>query len=177
VQGLVAGLTSGPTYLPPPAKFKDLPSSQLTTYSAGDMRNYQDRAKVIPDKDAESGYTTRYEIPDSELAKYKLPMQWGVYDTVSKKSTLTGLIKASDIPSAGYHWYKLGDVTLTGHDYLYFFWSWIIQNDIVSAYDAKTPDAKYEIWADLKFEGPAFPFAKAGDKNAISVERIAVVKK
>jgi hypothetical protein len=177
VQDLVAGLTSGPTYLPPPAKFKDLPSSQLTTYSGGDMRNYQDRAKVVPDKEAESGYTSRYEIPDSELAKYTLPMPWGVYDTVGKKSTLTGSIKTADIPSAGYHWYKLGDVTLTGHDYVYFFWSWIIQNDIVSAYDAKTPGAKYEIWADLKFEGPAFPFAKAGDKNAISVERIAVVKK
>jgi len=177
VQNLVAVLTSGPAYLPPPTKFKDVPAAQLFTYSAGDTRNYQDRAKVVPDKDAESGYATRYEIPDSELTKYTLPMQWGVYDTVGKKSTLTGVIKASDIPSTGYHWYKLGDATLTGHDYIYFFWSWIIQNDIVDAYDAENPNAKYEVWADLKFEGPAFPFAKAGDKNAISVERIAVVKK
>jgi hypothetical protein len=177
VQNLVAALTSGPTYLPPPAKFKDLPSTQLSTYSAGDTRNYQDRAKVVPDKDAESGYATRYEIPDSELAKYKLPMQWGVYDTAGKKSTLTGLIKTTDIPGAGYHWYKLGDVTLTGHDYIYFFGSWIIQNDLVSSYKAATPNAKYEVWADIKFEGPAFPFPKPGDKNAISVERIALIKK
>jgi hypothetical protein len=177
VQDLVDSLTAGATYLPPPAKFKNLTSSQLTTYSAGDTRNWKNEAKVVPDKDAESGYATRYEIPDSELAKYKLPMSWGVYDTVGKKGVLSGKIKATDIPGPGYHWYKLGDATLTGHDYIYFTWSWLIQNDIVNAFDAKTPNAKYEIWADLKFEGPAFPFAKAGDKNAISVERIAVVKK
>jgi hypothetical protein len=111
------------------------------------------------------------------LAKYKLPMQWGVYDTAGKKDTLSGLIASGDIPGPGYHWYKLGDVTLTGHDYIYFFWSWIIQNDLDGAFDARNPNAKYEVWADLKFEGPAFPFAKAGDKNAISVERIVLVKK
>ncbi len=160
-----------------PAKFKDVPADHLFTYNVGDMRNGWNSAKIVPDKDAESGYASRYEIPDSQLDKYKLPMPWGVYDTVVKKSTLTGVIKAGDIPSAGYHWYKLGDVTLTDHDYVYFFWSWIIQNDIVDAYDAKTPDAKYEVWADLKFEGPAFPFGKTDDKNAISVERIAVIKR
>mgnify|MGYP001076727099 CR=1 FL=1 len=167
LQNLVNSLTSGPAYLPPPAKFKDVPAKNLFTYNAADTRNYQDRAKVVVDKDAESGYATRYEIPDSEMEKYKLPMQWGVYDTVGKKTTLSGYIKATDIPSAGYHWYKLGDVTLTGHDYIFFTWSWLIQSDIVNAFDAKTPDAKYEVWADLKFDGPAFPFAKAGDKNAI----------
>jgi len=177
LQNLVGSLTSGPAFLPPPAKFKDVPTKDLFTYNAADTRNYADRAKVVVDKDAETGYATRYIIPDDELEKYKLPMPWGVYDTVGKKSTLLTAIKATDIPGAGYHWYKMGDVTLTGHDYLYFFWSWIIQNDLVSAYNAQTPDAKYEVWADLKFEGPAFPFGKAGDKNAISVERIALVKK
>jgi hypothetical protein len=60
--------------------------------------------------------------------------------------------------------------------YLYFFWSWIIQLDIDSVIDPENPDQEYDIWARIKFEGPAFPHGKEGDKNAVSVERVVLVK-
>jgi len=172
----VAGYTAGPAYIPLPAKFRDVPADRLFTYSALDTRNYREAAKVVADKEAESGLATRFELP-TPLGRYSLPMEYGVYDTVGKKSILTGSIKAADISGPGYHWYKLGEVTLTGNDYLYFFWSWWVQNDVMDAFDARNPNAKYEVWADLKFTGPAFPHGKTEDKNAISVERIVLVRK
>ena len=33
----------------------------------------------------------------------------------------------------------------------------------------------FEVWARIKFEGPRFPHAKPGDKDAIYIERVVLV--
>ena len=104
-------------------------------------------------------------------------MPWGVYDTVGKNHVLTKTISAADVPGPGYHWYRLGEVPLTGTDYVFFFWSWNIQADVVDAFDSKNPKQLFEVWANLKFEGPMYPHGKPEDKNAISLERVVLVKK
>lgn len=166
-----------PAYIPIPAKFKDIPADRLFIYNPQSPTIYSDRGKVIEEPQADSGFTLRCEIPDAQLDKYKSPpMTWGVYDRIGRRVCSSGTVESDDIPAAGYHWYKLADTVLSGHDYFYFFWSWEIQNDLNDAYDSKTPDARYEIWVNLKFEGPDFPHGQAKDKNAISVNRIVLVK-
>lgn len=160
-----------------PEKFQGFSSSEITVYGPRDMNHYAGLAKVVADKESELGEVSRYEIPGSELKKYQLPMQWGIYDTISKKTLLTNSIQAAQVPGAGYHWYRLNDVKLPSNAYLYFFWSWIIQLDLNRDYDEENPNQQFEIWANIKFEGPAFPHGKATDKNAISVERVVLVKK
>jgi hypothetical protein len=172
----VQSLASTQVYVQPPAFFKDVPPANVTVFGTNAMRRSEDWAKITNDPSLESGMTARYEIPDSELQKYKLPMDWGVYDTLNKQGILSGSIKTEDVTGPGYHWYKVGTVKLTGSDYLYFFWSWIIQVDLDEAF-ADAPGADFDIWANIKFEGPAFPHGKADEKNAISVERVVVVKK
>lgn len=173
----IDGLFAGSAYVPLPARFKDVSAENIFAYSPHDLRK-DPSVKIVPDQEAESGNVARYEIPDTELEKYKLPMQWGMYDdSVSRSIDPPGLIEINDVPAAGYHWYKMGDTTLTPNAYLYFFWSWIVQIPFSDAYDAATPTAQYEVWASLKFEGRTFPHGKAEDKNAISIERILLVKK
>lgn len=60
--------------------------------------------------------------------------------------------------------------------YVYFFWSWIIQLDVDNVFDPAKPDQRFEFWARIKFEGPQFPHARPGEKDAICVERIVLVK-
>ena len=166
--------------LPVPAFFKDAPVGSVEVYSPTGTRNFADNAKRVQDADAEIGVATRLlmsEVPDEDRAKYNLPMPWGVYDTLGKTNPAAGQITAADIPGAGYHWYKLSDVKLTGNDYIYFFWSWNIQLDIPDGFDSTKPDQKFDVWAEIKFEGPSFPHANAGEADAISVSRIALVKK
>jgi hypothetical protein len=43
--------------------------------------------------------------------------------------------------------------------------------------DPENPDAEFDIWARIKFEGPAFPHGQPEDKNAICVERVVLVRK
>ena len=119
-----------------------------------------------------SAMTTRSRASD----KYGLPIAWGLYDQIGKKQPVGGAIKAEDVPGPGYNWYKLGTSRIGPSFYLYFFWSWIIQIDVDSIADPKHPDQQFDVWAKIKFEGPAFPHGKAADRNAINVERIVFVK-
>jgi hypothetical protein len=163
-----------------PAQFKDAPAGSVEVYSPALTRNHANQAKMVKDADAEIGIATRLlmsDVPETERARYSLPMPWGVYDTVGKTYPATGEIKAADIPGPGYHWYKLGEVRLTGTDYVYFFWSWVIQLDIPDLFDTANPEQKFDVWAEIKFEGPSYPHAKADEPDAISVSRIVLVKK
>jgi hypothetical protein len=169
-------LVASPVFVPLPAKFADVPAEKLFVYNPHDTRNYS-TVQVVEDKAAETGYATRFEVPDAEMEKYKLPMPWGIYNEVTKGTPLSGQIDTAQVPGPGYNWYQMGDVTLTGHEYFYFFWSWIIKNELHDTFDPADPSAKYEVWVDLKFTGPAFPHGKAEDKNAISVGRVVLVKK
>lgn len=173
----IDGLAASAVYVPLPSQFRNIPADHLFIYNARSPRK-DPSIKLVVDPQAASSAALRYEIPDDELQKAKLPMSWGIYDdTTDPKFSRPAFIKAADIPGPGYHWYKLGDTTLTPHAYAYFFWSWFIQNPLENAYYAAAPEAKYDVWASVKFAGPAFPFGKAGDKNSISLERVVVVRK
>jgi len=171
--------TSLPGSVPLPAKFRDLPRGTVFDYTADMTRNWADVVKVVKDPEAESGFTNKLDLTAPETTsqeKYVLPMPWGLYGVQQKKSVGGAAIKAEDITGPGYHWYKMGVFPLEPSYYAYFFWSWIIQVDIDNAYDAARPNQKFEVWANIKFTGPRFPHAKEGDKDAIYVERLVLVK-
>jgi hypothetical protein len=86
------------------------------------------------------------------------------------------VIKETDIPNGGYNWYKLGVITLPERSFVYLFSSSVIQLDLNNAYDPQKPDQQFDIWANIKFSGTAYPHGKAGDKNAISVESLVLVR-
>ncbi len=174
----VKKLTTGSLYADKiPAKFREISASKLTVYGPRDTRNYADHAKVVADTQTELGEATRFEFADAEVERYKLPMPLGIYDIVGKKELVSDFIEPEDIPGSGYHWYQLNDVTLPSNAYIYFFWSWYIQIDLNSDFDEENPQQQFEVWVNLKFEGPMFPHGKVEDKNAISLERVVLVKK
>lgn len=168
-----------PSAVPLPEKFRDLPRGSVYDYPATMTRNWNNVVKVVKDPEAETGITNRLDLTADDVTnpeKYVLPMPWGLYGTMDKKFVGGIPIKAEDIPGPGYHWYKMGEFAVQPAYYMYFFWSWIIQLDIDNAFDATKPDQKFEFWARIKFAGPRFPHAKAGDKDAICVERVDLVK-
>lgn len=165
-----------PPLLPTPEKFRDSDLDQIVIYSPHDTRNAGGLAKVVPDAQSPGDITTRLEIPDADLETYKMPLQWGIYDVASKKTLQGGNLNAADVTSPGYHWYKLGTGAISETSYLYFLRNWFIQIDM-HGLNPDRANQPFEIWANLKFEGPAFPHGKEGEKNAISLERVVLVKK
>jgi hypothetical protein len=169
-------LLARPAFVRLPEKFRSLPASQVFDYTADVTRNWQDQAKRVPDPDAESGIANRLELSDDDMKKYALPMPWGLYDVINKRSGGGSVIKPEDVSGPGYHWYRMGTFPIRPSYYLYFFWSWVIQVDLENAVDPDHPEQPYEVWARVEFEGPGFPHGQAADKNAISVERVVLVK-
>lgn len=173
--------TSVPAFVRLPAKFRDLPAGAVLDFTADVSRNWHDLVKVVKDDEAESGITNRLEFPTDrdadkhEVAKYRLPMPWGLYAPATKTSVTSAQIKPESVPGPGYHWYRMGAHRIKPSYYLYFFWSWIIQVDIDSAIDPANPEQLFDVWACIKFEGPAFPHGRAGDRDAICVERVVLV--
>lgn len=165
-----------PPLLPTPEKFREVDPEKIVVYSARDMRISGDIPKVVPDELSESGITTRLEIDDANLETFKLPLPWGVYDVASKKGLIGGEVKADEIPGPGYHWYKLGTGALKETAYLYFLRTWIIQVDM-NGLDAESATQQFEIWANIKFEGPATPHGQPNEKNTISIERLVLLKR
>ncbi len=169
-------LLARPAHVPLPEQFRGQPPGSVFDFTADVSRNWADQAKRVPDAEAETGLTNRLELSGEDLRKYALPMPWGLYDVMNKRGAGSGLIRTEDVPGPGYHWHKLGAFPIGPSYYLYFFWSWIIQVDLDSAVDPNQPEQAFEIWARIKFEGPAFPHGKPDAANAISVERVILKK-
>lgn len=162
-----------------PAKFRALPKGSAYDYSATMARNWADVVKVVKDPEAETGIANKLDLTADYVEhpeNYVLPMPWGLYGTVEKTFPGSNTIKPEDIPGPGYHWYKMGSFPIAPGYYAYFFWSWILQVEVDNAFDAAKPDQKFEVWARIKFAGPRFPHARPGDKDAIYVERLVLVK-
>jgi hypothetical protein len=162
-----------------PSKFRSLPRGEAFDYIADHARNWQGITRVVPDKEAESGIADFLDLTAAKVEhadRYALPMFWGLYDPETKKGMDGSPIKAGDIPGPGYNWYKMGRYAIGPNQYLYFFWNWVIQLDVGDLFDAGKPDQKYDVWARIKFTGPRFPHARAGEKDAIYVERVVLVK-
>jgi len=176
VEAELTPLLARPEYVPLPEKFRDLPPKVVFDFTAEQSSNWKDRAKRVPDAQAECGITNRLELSDEDMEKYKLPMPWGAYAPAEKRGLGSTSIKPEDVPGPGYHWFKLGPLRITPSSYVYFFWSWIIQFPVDAVVDAEQPDQEFEIWARIKFEGPGFPHGRPEEQNAISVERVVLVR-
>ncbi len=169
-------LLARPAVVLVPERFRSVPPQDLFDFTAEQSSNFQDQAQRVPDSEAESGITNRLELSAEEMEKYKLPMSWGAYAPEGKQFLGAATIRLEDIPGPGYHWYKLPPIVTPPSTYVYFFWSWIIQFPIESVGEPSRPEETSEVWARVKFEGPGFPHGKPGQKNAICVERVIVVR-
>ncbi|MGC9319996.1 MAG: DUF4838 domain-containing protein, partial [Armatimonadota bacterium] len=182
IEDEITRYTALPTYVPPPERFADLPADRVFDFTADVTRNWKDIVRVVRDEEAESGITNRLQFPTAidtdnhPIERYRLPMPWGLYDQANRRAAGSGRIEAEDVPGPGYHWYKMGTFEIGPSYYVYFFWSWIIQVDIDAAWDPEHPNQQFDIWARIKFEGPAFPHGDPEAQNAISVERVVLVK-
>ena len=166
-----------PKEFPIPAKFGEFKREQIIDLPAAALafaNNSAMKSSLIDDPEAPTGKTEVLNFDnqaDREL--YSLPMQWGFYDLSIKKDTKLPPLKKEDIIGPGYHWYKMGTVVNLDTFFAYFTWSWNIQcSDNNDAIARSGRNGRYDVWANMKFEGPMHGFDIPGQKNALFVERV-----
>jgi hypothetical protein len=168
------------TLAPIPAQFQNKPPGDVKLFTMGGTRNDGNLAKVVADPSSDVGIATRLlvnDVPVADQQRYGVPMAWGIYDIVGGQERLSTAVITGDVTASGYNWYKMGETALGGNDYMFFFWSWIIQLDIAGGYDKNNPNQVYEVWANIKYDGPNLPHGNANNPNSISIDRVALIKK
>lgn len=168
-----------PTVVQLPTQFQNYPPGSVTDFTAEASKNWENIAKVVIDPDASSGFAVRMNLDgmkSEKKAEYALPMVWGIYGDVRKKTQEGRSLRAKDISGSGYHWYKAGEFSLNSDDYLFFFKTWYIQVELEPAIEPDSQGEKFEVWANIKFEGSFFPHGDPKQESSISVDRVILVK-
>ncbi len=163
-----------------PEKFRDVPGGRFFDITADFSHYHRGIVKMVEDSEAESGFASRLDFPNSggaahSLENHNLPIEWGIYSR-KLRTVNRSYISEDDVPGPGYNWYKMGVFNIGPSSYIYLL-GWILQKDVTGIYDAEDPGREYEVWARIKFEGPAFPYGAEGEADAISVERVILVKR
>jgi len=109
-----------------------------------------------------------------------IPFKLGFFDDYSKINNKSkfSTISESEIKIApdNYKFYKLGTITLTPNCYIWGG-NGNIQVMLGHLYSTDEPNAKYDVYVSLKFEGPAYSLVTAGKPNRVLCDRIVLVKK
>lgn len=172
----------------PPSRFKDLPEGGYTDYPA-DSIAAGGVDLVVEDADSEAGIAIRKPFTDDEMRRQAMPvtdkafgkdyvLSWDLhnYQKPAKGNEPTIVyLKPADVPGPGYHWYKLGSYRLEESSFLWVYNAGL-EIPLRFAIDPLEPSAAYDIWASLKFVGPAFTHGQPGQDNAVFVERVVVLK-
>jgi len=86
------------------------------------------------------------------------------------------VINAADIPGPGYHLYKGPRFLLFPGTYLYLTKSWQFQQQLTSLYHEDKPKEIWEAYVSAKFTGPAYPHGKTDEPNAVSIDRVVLLR-
>jgi hypothetical protein len=175
-------LKMSPVAINPPAKFARLPRENYTAYAADSYMTCGNSAvEVIEDKYTQNGITCCVRLSDKSLASLDgNALKWDMHDhtkrATGKEATIRYIKLDEIIPGSGYHWYKLGTYCINKNNFLWIYGA-DLSIEVSDARDIFDPSCQYDIWARVKFEGPAFPYGGKKGKNAILIEWIVAVKK
>ena len=175
-----AYLQRSPLVINPPAKFAHLIWRDYTAFAADAFATYghPDKAKMVEDKRTQNGIAVRAEMTDKLLAALKgNALRWAMHDhgKDNKNAPTSGLKIGDIVPGNGYHWYKLGTYALNTSSFL---WLYGVNAAVAlsEARDPLLPSGRFEIWARVRFDGPAFRNGANGDPNVIALEWVVAVK-
>ncbi len=147
---------------------KPLPES-FSSFSVEDIRQAFPVKKLVEDPDAACGVA-------AAAAWDQLPFDFGLYDNYAAEWDIAEKIESAEVVADQYHSYKLGRTELTPHCLVWFTGRWIITIPIEQFYIVGEPFIKWDIYASLKFEGPAFGSRDTSKENRIYCDRIILVK-
>ncbi|MEA3400743.1 MAG: DUF4838 domain-containing protein [Armatimonadota bacterium] len=105
----------------------------------------------------------------------ELPLNLGVYDWMDRETVARRDIEGGEITSPGYSLYRIGSGALSQHCGVWITRSWRLQVPLEGAYTPDAPDREWEIYASLRFEGPAYPHGGEGEQNRVFLDRIVLV--
>lgn len=134
---------------------------------------------AVNDKDAAGGKALCIQVSDMNPKTFHdKDFQFGVYaPTYSKKQLINRTIPKSDLPQdEKYHFYPIGNTLIPdSQTFLWLHWSWHLQPKLGHLFDPAELETKFDIYASIKFEGPAYVKGSKKENN-VFLDRVIVVR-
>ena len=152
--------------LPPPDFMKDRNYYEFYTSS---LESHGARVERVDDPESPTGRAMRTTVAESHY--YNMPFAIGFCDKGAEKNVMTTTYR--EIPEgAGYHWFKMGTVTIPQNSYVYLTRAWTTK---LTTGLPQLIGKRFEIWASVKHVGPQFHPEQKGPEY-IFVDRIILAE-
>ncbi|MBU0606549.1 MAG: DUF4838 domain-containing protein [Armatimonadetes bacterium] len=165
--------------LPPP--LDQVPAARVRQFTPETAALHGKTPALVEDPLAAAGIavTMTPTLQAPAYAPKDLPagaLNMGYYDEVKRRQQHAYAGKDAPLTSGEYHLYPIGRTALSPQCYVWFDWSWNIQlRDITSLYDPAAPDQQWDIYASIRFEGPAYDPASQAEQSRFYVDRLVFV--
>lgn len=167
--------------LPPP--LDGVPAARVRQLTPETATLFGDGPTLVEDPLAAAGIAATMEqrMAAPAYAPADLPataFNIGYYDVVTRRQQHAYPGREEPLAVGEYRMYPIGRTTLNSECYVWFDWSWRIQfHDVAALYEADNPDKKWDIYASIRFEGPAYEDeADPQAPNRFYVDRVVLVE-
>lgn len=166
--------------LPPP--LDAVPADRVRQFTPETARLHGKAPALVEDPAAAAGLAVAME-PTLEQPSYApkgLPtnvLNLGFYDAVTRRQQHAHAGKDTPLTAGDYRLYSIGRTALSADSYVWLDWGWAIQfQDVSGLYDPAAPARQWDVYASLRFEGPAYAPRGAVTQNRFFVDRIVFVE-
>ena len=147
---------------------RELAGRDVWPWEPGDILGGYQADRIVDDSEAAAGVAVRFPIPQKN---HKLPFIAGAYGNLDRIVSERKL-SAEEIPQDGrYHAIRLGEIAVVSPARVYFDWTWQWSTWLPTM---GAPGEKREVWASVKFLGPAYVKGSTGESE-VRFERIFFV--
>ncbi len=154
---------------PLPAPLNKISEERLRQVTP-DFASFGGGAEIKTDPKAATG------ISVTKLTGGEVPFTLGFYCSHTKRFLLARKITGGEIVSPLFNLYKIGRASLSEGCRVWVTKSWWINFPLEGYYDGRYPDKEWDIYASLRFEGPAYPFGGRENEDRVFVDRIILVE-
>ena len=166
---------------PLPAPLDAISPERVRQFTPETARLFGKRPSLVPDPLAAAGLAVAME-PSLEQPPYApkgLPanvLDFGFYDGATGRQQHAYAGKDAPLKPGEYHLYPIGRTALSAACYVWFDWSWEVQfPDVSGLYDPATPARQWDVYASLRFEGPAYDPRGEAKQNRFFVDRLVFI--
>ena len=156
---------------PLPPEFESIPESERKEF-------YPDRNPIVKDADAALGFANCGDLHVSEDDRRTKPFNFGVFDYGEPTHPLImRTIPKEEIVPDEFRFYKVGQTAITSPKCRFWIaYSWRMGAALSEAFQFGN-DFKYDVYASLKFVGPAYSDkSREREKSRVYFDRVLLVK-
>ena len=166
---------------PLPTPLDAVPAQRIRQFTPETAQLHGKTAALVEDPLAAAGIavTMPPSLQPPAYAPKDLParaLNFGFYDAVTRRQQHAYAGKDAPLALGEYRLYPVGRTALSPQCYVWFDWSWCIQfPDVAGLYDPAAPDKQWDIYASVRFEGPAYDPQSKAEANRFYVDRLVFV--